>query len=114
MGAGDLHPHFAAAVMLAGGLAGLDEAIEPPPRFTKMAWGLPERAEGPQPLPRDVPSALEALDADPRLRRVLGDELVDYWIGMRRFEWLGFHTQGGDATSSGPTSWELDRYFETL
>jgi glutamine synthetase len=114
MGAGDLHPHFAAAVMLAGGIAGLDERIEPPARFTKMAWGLPDRADGPAPLPRDVPSALDALDADVRLRRVLGDELVDYWIGMRRFEWLSFHTGGGDATSVGPTPWELDRYFETL
>jgi len=113
MGAGDLHPHFAAAVLLAGGLAGLEESLEPPARFEKMAWGLPDGV-GPTRLPADVPSALEALDADVRLRNVLGDQFVDYWIGMRRFEWLGFHTQGGDATSAGPTPWELSRYFETL
>jgi glutamine synthetase len=113
MGAGDLHPHLAAAVIIAGGLAGLEEGIDPPERFTKMAWGLPP---GPSPavLPTSVTSACEALSADHHLRRVLGDELVDYWIGMRRFEWLQFHTGGGDASSAGPTAWELDRYFETL
>ncbi|MEM7285310.1 MAG: glutamine synthetase family protein [Actinomycetota bacterium] len=114
MGAGDLHPHYAAAAILAGGLAGLDGQLEPPARFQKMAWGLPEGPDYPERLPADVPSALDALSADTHLRAVLGDDFVDYWIGLRRFEWLTFHTSGGDVTADGPTPWELDRYFETL
>lgn len=114
MGAGDLHPHFAAAVLLAGGLAGLDEQLDPGPRFTSMAWGLPSGPDYPVPLPTSVTEAGDALDADVRLRHRLGDGFVDYWIGMRRFEWLAFHTGGGDASASGPTPWELARYFETL
>lgn len=114
MGAADLHPHLVTGVILAGGMAGIDEGVEPPARFPRMAWGLPESSDGPAPLPADIPSAMAALDADARLRAALGDQLVDYWIGLRRFEWLNFHTGGGDATSTGPTPWELSRYFETL
>ena len=114
MGAGDLHPHYAAAALLAGGIAGLDGRLEPPPKFTKMAWGLPEGPDYPDKLPADFPTALDALDANAHLRSVMGDDFVDYWIGLRRFEWLTFHTSGGDATADGPTPWELDRYFETL
>lgn len=113
MGAGDLHPHLAAAAILAGGMAGLDEQLEPPAPFPKMAWGLPSSHEAPA-LPTDVPDALAALEADARLRTMLGDDMVEYWAGLRRYEWLAFHTGGGDATSPGPTAWELDRYFETL
>jgi glutamine synthetase len=79
-----------------------------------MAWGLPPGPGYPTPLPNSVTTACEALSADDLLRTVLGDDLVDYWIGMRRFEWLAFNTGGGDATSDGPNAWELDRYFETL
>ena len=114
VGAGDVHPHFAAAVILAGGLAGLDDKVEPPAKFTKMAWGLPSGPGYPEELARSVPAAGEALGADERLRRMLGDGFVDYWIGLRRFEWLAFNTGGGDAASPAPTPWELDRYFETL
>ena len=114
MGAGDLHPHYAAAAILAGGIAGLEGGLQPPPKFPKMAWGLPEGPGYPDRLPADIPGALEALDADTNLRTVLGDDFVDYWIGLRRFEWLTFHTSGGDASATGPTPWELDRYFETL
>ncbi len=114
VGAGDMHPHYAAAVILAGGLAGLDDKLEPPAKFTKMAWGLPSGPDYPDELVASVPEACSALGSDERLRRMLGAEFVDYWIGLRRFEWLAFHTGGGDASSSEPTPWELDRYFETL
>lgn len=114
MGAGDLHPHMAAAAILAGGMAGLDEQLEPPPPFERMAWGLPDGEAMPDRLPVSVTAACDALGSDQRLRAMLGDELVDYWIGVRRFEWLAFNTSGGDITSDGPTPWELDRYFETL
>ncbi|MCP4962943.1 MAG: glutamine synthetase [Actinomycetia bacterium] len=114
MGAGDLHPYMVVAAILAGGVAGLDERLVVPSKFTKMAWGLPDGDDQPHRLPTSVIAACEALDSDLRLRAVLGDELVDYWIGLRRFEWITFHTSGGDITSVGPTPWELDRYFETL
>jgi glutamine synthetase len=45
---------------------------------------------------------------------VLGAEFVDYWLHNRRWEWLMFHTGGGDAEAKAVTDWELTRYFELV
>ena len=43
----------------------------------------------------------------------MGADLVRHWLESRRWEWLMFHTTGGDPDA--PTGrWELDRYFETV
>ena len=38
---------------------------------------------------------------------------VDYWAGCLDWEWLAFHTTGGDPDSP-LTDWELNRYFERV
>lgn len=114
MGAGDAHPHFAIATILAGGIAGLEHSLDLAPPFTRMAWGLPETTDMPAELPRSAPAAADAMAADPLLRSVLGDGFVDYWTESRRFEWLAFNTNGGDGAAPAPTPWELGRYFETI
>ncbi|NOX30209.1 MAG: glutamine synthetase [Actinobacteria bacterium] len=114
VGAGDLNPYFAAAIVLAGGIAGLEHELEPPPKFEFMAWGLPDTADSPARLPASVVAAAEALEADALLNDILGADLVTYWTGMRRFEWLSFNTGGGDGASDAPNAWEINRYFETL
>ena len=43
----------------------------------------------------------------------LGAEFVDFWAGTRKWEWLAFHTTGGDPDSP-LTDWELNRYFERV
>ena len=45
---------------------------------------------------------------------MLGDAFVDYWLHGRRWEWLMFHTGGGDAEATSVTDWELGRYFELV
>ena len=45
-----------------------------------------------------------------RLAGVLGEELVRYWLGSRDWEWIAFHTGGGDPDAVG--EYELMRYFE--
>ena len=107
----DANPYLVMAAALAGGLAGLDEKLEPPPPFEGMAWALP--TEDGLHLARSITAAADALDADARLRSWLGHELVDHWVGHCRGEWLAFHTTGGDPDS--PLSdWELRRYFENV
>lgn len=107
----DANPYLLAAAVLAGGLAGLEEAIEAPDEFRYIAWQVPERI--PQ-LPRSILEAAEALEADERLTKQLGVEFVDYWLNARRWEWLQFHTTGGDPAATEPTDWELRRYFELV
>ncbi|MFB7861568.1 glutamine synthetase family protein [Streptomyces sp. NPDC056069] len=106
----DVNPYYAAAGLLAGVLAGIDGKIEPPAEVTDMAWCLPDRA-GVARIPDTMSKAWRALDADPLLREYLGDEFVDFWVASRRWEWMEFHTKGGDPFS--PLSeWESLRYFE--
>ena len=42
----------------------------------------------------------------------MGPDFVRYWSQTRRWEWLMFHTTGGDPMAPTVTPWELDRYFE--
>lgn len=104
----DSNVYLVLAAILAGGIAGLEGKMEPPEPFNDMAWCLPPGVER---LPATITLAADALEADEILTPVLGKELVDYWIGTRRWEWLQFHTAGGEP---GPelSSWESRRYFE--
>ncbi|MYS85788.1 glutamine synthetase family protein [Embleya scabrispora] len=104
----DVNIHLAMAAFLAGGVIGLRERVDPGPACTVMAWGLPPGAPR---LPATLSQAVAALAADSELTEILGAELVDYWIGTRRWEWLQFHTTGGDP-EAGVSDWELERYFE--
>lgn len=111
VGAADLNPYLALAVILAGGVAGVEQAIAPPDELRIMAWGLPDRFEH---LPSSITAAAEALTDDKLLADVLGAPLVDHWTNTRRWEWMMFHTTGGDAGASTVTDWELNRYFELI
>jgi glutamine synthetase len=107
----DVNVYLALAVILAGGLAGIQGAIEPPPEHHELAWGGPP---GSAQLPSSISSAAAELENDKLLTDVLGEVFVDYWLHSRRWEWLMFHTGGGDAEATNVTDWELDRYFELV
>jgi glutamine synthetase len=107
----DVNVYLALATILAGGIVGLDHSIDPPPEHEGLAWGLPP---GTPLLPATISTAANELEADKLLTDVLGARFVDYWLHTRRWEWLMFHTGGGDAQSDVVTRWELDRYFELV
>ncbi len=109
VGAADLNPYLALAVVLAGGLAGLRSELQPPPEFTSLAWRLPEDAPR---LPMTISAAGDALRADTHISSVLGQEVVDYWLKTRRQEWLSFNNESGE--SGRTTDWEFYRYFEAI
>jgi glutamine synthetase len=107
---GDANPYLVVASVLAAGIAGLDRCAELPPPIPVSGWGLPPDRY--PPLPTSITRAADALEADTALTDVLGAEFVRFWINTRRWEWLMFHTTGGDAVATTVTPWELDRYFE--
>jgi glutamine synthetase len=111
LAAADANVYLVLALVLAGGIAGLRHAIEPPPEFRHAGWGLPE---GYPHLPNTITKAADAFAADVHLREELGEPFVDFWTNTRRWEWLMFHTTGGDACAGAVTDWELKRYFEIM
>ena len=111
LAAGDANPYFVLATILAGGLAGLKHHLSPPDEFRGLAWGLPASDID---LPITITQASKCLQADDLLKQVLGELSVDYWAKTREAEWLAFHTEGADATSSKVSYWEFERYFEMI
>lgn len=106
----DVNPYLALAGVLAGVLAGIEQRIEPPEQITDMAWCLPENC-GVARIPDTMSKASAALATDPLLREYLGDDFVDFWVASRRWEWMEFHTKGGDPFAE-LSQWESTRYFE--
>ncbi|MBK5287803.1 MAG: glutamine synthetase [Acidimicrobiia bacterium] len=107
---GDANPYLVLAATLASGIAGLDAEAPLPAPLAVSGWGLPP--QGYPHLPNSITRAADTLEADTGLAAVLGADFVRYWINTRRWEWLMFHTTGGDPTAETVTEWELDRYFE--
>ncbi|WP_229052503.1 glutamine synthetase family protein [Aeromicrobium sp. Leaf350] len=106
----DVNPYLALAVVAAGMLAGIERDIEPPAQVSHMAWCLPPGGDVPR-IPDTMSKAFEALGSDSILRAYLGEEFVDFWIASRRWEWMEFHTKGGDPHAD-LSAWESRRYFE--
>lgn len=93
------NPYLYVASQLVSGLAGI-EAGEGPPPITESPY---EPDAGPR-LPRTLGDAIDAFDASARYRAVLGDEVVDYLVTLKRAEW--------DRFLSTVTDWEQREYLE--
>lgn len=111
LGASDLNPYLALAVIIAAGLTGVRQHLTPPPEFNRLGWGLPGTQER---LPNTISKAAAALKADTLLAAALGRNFVDYWINTRENEWLAYHTEGSDPASKSVSDWELSRYFSLI
>ena len=109
---GDANPYLVLAATLASGIAGLEAESALPDPISVTGWGLPP--DGWPHLPNSITRAADALEADAGLASVMGTDFVNYWINTRRWEWLMFHTTGGDPMAETVTPWELDRYFELV
>lgn len=107
----DANLYLAFAALLAGGRIGLARQTVPPEPLDLMAWALPE-GDVTQ-IPPSLHEAIAALGVDAEFTEYMGPELVSYWLGTRRWEWLRFHTSGGDPDADVST-WELRRYFELV
>ena len=111
VGAADLNPYLAMAAILAGGIVGIEQAVEPPPETRIIAWGLPDSYPY---LPKSITASAAALEADKALIDVIGTVMCSHWINTRKWEWTMFHTTGGDAEATTVTDWELNSYFELI
>jgi glutamine synthetase len=98
----DCNPYLAYTAALASGLRGIEERIEPPPRFDGDIYAAAE-------LPR-VPSTLEhATDrfaSSSLVRGALGDAVTDHFAKFFRVE--------VEAFQACVTDWERRRYFERI
>jgi glutamine synthetase len=100
------NPYLGAALMLAAGLEGIREGLDPGEPNRDNLYNLSEadllkRDIGW--LPRSLGEAIDALEADPLVRSVFGDVMFDSFVTEKRAEW--------DSFTAHVSSWESDRYL---
>jgi glutamine synthetase len=107
---GAANPYLAAAVVLASGLDGIANGMDPGEPNTKSMYEMSEderRRRGVDVLPATLLDALRNLEADDVLREAMGkgvdEDYVDYFVSVKRQEWREYHDQ--------VSSWEVGKYL---
>jgi len=101
------NPYLGAAMILAAGLEGIREQLDPgDPNLVNAYTLTPEqRAErGLHLLPRTLGEAVDAFAADPLSKKVFGDAMFEAFVTYKRDEWESYHCAVSD--------WEQARYLE--
>lgn len=101
---GDANPYLATAAVLAGGLYGLANEVDPGPLDQSDIYRRPVDAR--TALPTDLREAVDLLEASGPARDWFGDDFVDHYVRMKRAE---LHAQ-----SVAVTDWEVARYLEAM
>lgn len=99
------NPYLVAAVMLAAGLDGIERGLEPGEAISDNIYELSksQMAErGIEELPKSLDEAIDAFDDDPWFKEVLGAELVEQFVTLKRAETEEYHNTISD--------WEIKRY----
>lgn len=100
VGGADLNPYLAFAVLLASGLAGLEEDLALEPVLKGDAYARDDVRE----VPKTLREAIDLANGSDMLRRALGDDVIDHYIHTARWEQL--------ESDRRVTDWELRRGFE--
>lgn len=111
---GGSNPYLVMASVLAAGLDGLKNKIEPPAATKGIAYGL----TGVTDLPTRLEQSLDALEADSMLRAALGEEFIKLFVAVKRHEIGKAKAAIADYDSPGFNNtvheWERNEYFEFL
>ena len=104
------NPYLAFAVMLAAGLAGIEEGLELMPPADEAApigcTRYEHRARGIETLPESLGEAVERFAESRLMRETLGEHIHDYLVRTKREEW--------EAYQGIVTAWELERNLAVL
>jgi glutamine synthetase len=101
------NPYLGFAMVVAAGLEGIRDKLDPgEPHWENMYLKTAEerRKLGVAMLPRSLGEALDAFEADPLSRAVMGEKMFGAWLEFKREEWHAY--------SVYITDWEKDRYLK--
>ena len=106
LGDGAANPYLAATVLLAAGLDGIENQIDPGVQNEDNLYEVPEdelQRRGIDSLPATLSEAADALDGNEIIKNALGNEYADYYIQVKRKEWRAYHLS--------ISQWETDNYL---
>ena len=101
------NPYLAAATLLAAGLEGIREGLDPGAPHTENMYQYSEaelHSQGIQYLPRTLGEAVDAFEADPFSKQVFGELMYSSFVDYKRQEWTDYHNHVSD--------WEMKRYLK--
>jgi glutamine synthetase len=101
------NPYLATAALIAAGLDGIDQGIEPGAActddlFERTPAELAARGIGV--LPQSLGEAIQALEADSVVQAALGEALATEFMQLKRAEWSAY--------ARHVSAWELERYAD--
>lgn len=103
------NPYLVFALCLAAGLEGIEKNLEAPAELMeniRKLTGEEKKQKGIQMLPENLGEALNAMEKDPLIHKVLGEELTKSYVKAKRKEWKSYLAQVSE--------WELNRYLYLL
>lgn len=101
------NPYLGAAMLLAAGLEGIRENLDPGEPHTENMYqhSLADLQQmGIRCLPRNLESAIESFAADPLSEKVMGSLMYRTYIDFKTQEWEEYHSHVSD--------WEIQRYLK--
>jgi glutamine synthetase len=101
------NPYLALGALIAAGLDGIEQGLEPPEPTTVDPATLTDEeraARGIDRMPATQAEALDALAADELLKGAMGEVLANAYLAVRRSEW--------EAYSAGDAKFEHQGHFE--
>jgi glutamine synthetase len=103
------NPYLAFAVMLAAGLAGIEQKVEPPEPIEANVYKMTEEERLKRrirQLPGSLLEAIQITEKSQLVREALGDHVFNHFIENKKVEWDRYRIQ--------ITSYEIDKYFPLL
>ncbi|MCH2539635.1 MAG: type III glutamate--ammonia ligase [Anaerolineales bacterium] len=106
---GAANPYLAIAAMIAAGLDGIENKIDPGTRNDDNLYEVPDteiRQREIGYLPTTLDEALDHLEQDDVVKEALGNTYAQYYINVKRDEWQRYNLS--------VSQWEKDNYLEVF
>jgi len=103
------NPYLQFAVMLAAGLKGIKDKLDPPAPVEKNIYSLSEKERekhGIENLPESLGHAISLAEKSELVKRTLGDHIYTNFLHVKHQEWDDYRTK--------VTKWEIDKYLPIL
>ena len=100
------NPYLAFAVVLAAGMAGIENGYELPPEAATNVFEMTDKertAAGLRPLPQSLAEALDAMESSELVADALGDHIFEWFLRNKRAEWADYKAH--------VSQFELSRYL---
>lgn len=101
------NPYLAFACIIEAGMDGIKRKVTPPSPVQENIYHMPiedRRKKGIDRLPSSLGEALDELEKDMLIRKILGDQVFERYLAIKRDEWLDYCTL--------VTDWETEHYLD--